>query len=444
MMELIRRVVLIAALCAALGAVRFVNFGNYLEVERIRTDDLKKDIRGGWSLSAEEMDHIFSQPLLSILRQRDEAPLQVVAGQEWNKFFNLASAAYSCGDIPDEWISRAVFRFDGHFSLWFKAKEIPWNTLDQDFISRDFDEGHLVRENSPDFVLSVRRRVIDRDDYAAFSGLSTNVPPENVFFPLRRYAPWIAMLGLILYFFLPLPRPIPGAAFLKRWKVVIMDFASLLLFFPFFVIGWFLAGPLPVGPNAGWIVGGVLWLMSLGGLYLFKEATFYSLFAIKAEKTGLFIRTRLGAVSIPYGNIEKVQGAVLRSPRWLITLLATASFFGKGSQRYLAGGQSLILSGARYPGIAFTLKNNGTVYLWGSGQGGLTAYDQIDQFQQGLVEAGVTVVKKTVEIRGFGTEPKFQDVTDIRCGWFQRHGLLVLMLTPFAVMAFFYLAALFI
>jgi len=236
----------------------------------------------------------------------------------------------------------------------------------------------------------------------------------------------------------------PGSAYVKRWSVILLDFMALLMFFPFFLLGWMLAGPIPVGPNGGWIIGGVLWLMCLGGLYLFKQGTFYAFFAMKAEEDGLRVRTWQGEIKLPYQEIEKVQGAVLRNPGWMTSLMTLGAIFGRGSRRYLASGQALMLAGARYPGLAFTLKKGGTIYLWGSGQGGMSTFDQIGAFQEGLKKAGVSIEKKSADVRGFGTEPRFDKASDIRGNWMMRNPFLILALTPFLVTAVIHLVALFI
>jgi len=439
MKELIRRIVLIATLSLAFGTARFVDFGEYLQVTQIKDSQLRNDVRREWSMDREDKESLLSLPFRELLEKRAETPFQIVTGTEWETFFEKAAAGFEDGLLPREWRKNSEFSGRSLYSLWFRPRKAPWNTLDRDAFPKDHDGLILMLNEEDTFILQVRRRILDSEDYVPFSGFSTAKPPVNMFYPLRKLGIGIAIAGLFFYLFLPWPKPIPDSAYLKRWNVMFMDFAAWLLFFPFFMLGWFLAGPIPIGPNGGWIAAGMPWLLCLGGLYLFKQGAYYSLFAIKVEEDGLFIRTFQGNIKLPYKDIEKVQGAVLKSPRWLTILLAMGALFGRGSQRYLASGQALMLAGARYAGLAFTLKKGGTIYLWGSGQSGVSTFKHIKKFQEGLEKAGVTLDKKAVEKRGFGTEPRFDKAVDIRTNWMMKSPTLFLCLAPFLVTAAIYL-----
>jgi len=79
-----------------------------------------------------------------------------------------------------------------------------------------------------------------------------------------------------------------------------------------------------------------------------------------------------------------------------------------------------------------TTEKGGTNYLWGSAQG--NTFEHMQKFHDGLRNVGVECEEKPVEIRGFGTELRFNKIRDFKANWILRHPVWILMLTPFLMM----------
>ncbi len=429
MNELFRRVVLVACLGVAVGLLRYADLGEYLVFSQLTESSLRNPTWGVWSMSAEDKARLKTLPIRQLIKEREETSLVIADSGPPGEFLLRLKQSFEERSVAREWRAGADYSISDLNALWLRAGQIPADISGGIRLPHDLDQVILAGSESDEVFYRLRKRIITADDYEAFNGFSGSTPPVKIFYPYRFQAIFIIVVGLLVYLFLPWAKPIPDAVHTKRWKVMFLDFAALWLFLPFFLLGWFMAGPVSVGPNGGWIIAGVLWLMSLGGLFLFKQGTFYALFYMKAEDDGLSIRTIQGGLKLPYADVEKVQGAVLRNPRWLTVLLALAAIFGKGSQSYLASGQALIMGSARYPGMALNLKQGGTVYLWASVQG--DTFEQTEQFIEGLKRAGVTTEDEALEVTGFGTEPRFDKVHEIDCGWMAGHALTLLLAAPF-------------
>lgn len=438
MNELIRRLALIGALSAALGLAWYADFGEYLQLSRFRNSSLRGLVERDWGLPREEKERLLSLPFTELLKERAETPLRIVSGPAWEDFFNKADQSFAGGNVPREWLDGAEFSYGELNAIWFKPDSPAWNKLGLDMLPQDGGDLPIALGESSDFILRVRHQTVGAHDYSEFIGFTVSTPPHTMFYPYRYPAMIVAVIGILFYLLLPWTKPMPDAVCMKRRQVRMLDFAALWLFLPFFMLGWFFAGPIPVGLNGGWFAGAMLWLLCLGGLYLFKQGTFYSLFAMKVEAAALRIRTFQGEFTLPYGEIGKVRGAVLRNPRWLTTLLVLGAIFGRGSQSALAGGQAVLMGSGRYPGMALTLKKGGTIYLWGGTGGGVNTFKHMQIFHDGLINAGVEVDESSLEVRGFGTEPRFDKVRNLDCNWMLKHPLVPLMLTPFVVMAAIY------
>ena len=63
-----------------------------------------------------------------------------------------------------------------------------------------------------------------------------------MFYPLRKFSPWLALIGLAAYIFLPRQKRGPGAIHYAWWRILLGDFAGFLLAFFFFSLPILIAG----------------------------------------------------------------------------------------------------------------------------------------------------------------------------------------------------------
>jgi hypothetical protein len=432
-------------LCISVGLLRTAQFGNYFQITQIKESSLKDSVRREWTMSKEEKLELLSLPFRELVAKRVAIPVQMLKGADWDEFFAKAHKGFEQGQIPQEWQVGAEVLFSNIFTLWLPETTSPLNKVDKSLFSEPYADVPIASAANPNLIFRLRFYEIKADDYQSFNGFSVQTPPLAMFYPYRIPAILTAVAGLLLYLFIPWTKPIPDAVHTKRWQVMMIDLAALILFLPFFMLGSFMAGPIPLGVNGGWIISIVMWLLCIGGLYLFKQGVFYALFCMRSEDDGLRIRSFQGEFKLPYSDIEKVQGAVLKNPRWLVALLTLAALFGRGSQSALAGGQALMLGSSSYPGLGFTLKRGGTIYLWSSGQSEeMSTYRHIDKFKAGLEKAGVPLEEEPVVIYGLGTEPRFDQAVEMDAPFISRRPLSLLLLAPVVSTLLVYVIAPFI
>ncbi len=115
---------------------------------------------------------------------------------------------------------------------------------------------------------------------------------------------------------------------------------------------------------------------------------------------GFDIRTLRGHEAFDYADIEEIQGALLRPPKWLIVLSFVAALLGKsGAARMGQTGRALMLAGSAANGMRVTRKDGRSRFVWVSDQMGGKAMEHLDAFVGGLEKAGVPIKDTVFPVR---------------------------------------------
>lgn len=226
-----------------------------------------------------------------------------------------------------------------------------------------------------------------------------NPLPASFTYPLRKWSPWAFGIGLVLFLLLPYPRRPANVIAYQRWRILLGDVASTLLFGTFFVL------PLPIiGGSIEAVTSMVLviplWLLASLGVCAFYWAAHAAVYCLVMRDGGFDIRTLRGEDGFEYADIKEVQGALLRPPKWFIVLSFFAVLLG-GSRAARLGqtGRALMLAGSAVNGMRVTRKDGRSRFVWVSDQMGGKAMEHLDAFVAGLKKANVSISDTVFPVR---------------------------------------------
>ena len=225
--------------------------------------------------------------------------------------------------------------------------------------------------------------------------------PERFAYPYRPAALWVALAGLVIYLVLPWGRIPANVVAYQRWRVILADVAAGLLMFslifavPFAVIGGTREALTTFFPFT--LVFWVIAAFGLVGLYWAAWAAVYRLLVLPEE---LRVESLSGAAAFRYDEIEHVQPMRLRPPKWLIVLSWLAVLLGRsGAATAGQAGRALLLEASTSNGLRLDLRGGRRVFVWYSDQLGTTAVQHFATLGQALRRHGIQWADGVVELR---------------------------------------------
>ncbi|MCP3892056.1 MAG: hypothetical protein GY702_24780 [Desulfobulbaceae bacterium] len=294
-------------------------------------------------------------------------------------------------------------------SLWLKPSTISASLIHNQ-LSQNSD-GKLYyhssnRGSSNYLVITINR--YSREDFAFGDGFTgSSMPPENLFFPLRQWSYMATVLGIFLYIFLPQNKK-PGTTLsFSKWRIVVGDTVSMIFFALFFSLPFFITGALQAFP-LWWIIALFLWPLALCGVWMLKINGWFASFNIDFIPDGIHIDSFSFDEKILFHDLEKVSPANLKTPKWLIWLMALGTLAGRGSDQARMAGQTLLLSSANYGGYHFIFKDGRNFFLWCRDQFGNETYQGIDSLLKILEKKDLYDESEITEKRSLATEVIFE------------------------------------
>ncbi len=399
-METWRRGILLACVCLAIWMAKFAVLKPLLTLEAVNFAEEQDDERA-WS---EEGQRLKGLPLAEYIAEKTRGSLVEVRGPAWENVFAGIKAADANESGGKEWLNRV------------SADEKRWGFTGKSFFFKPGEEpvagiSGRLRENAEILYLALGAgeavsyleaefHVFSADDFHFGSGFShMPKPPAAFLFPYRKFGLPAMLLGLALYVFLPRRKREKGAIAYPHWRLILGDFASFLLFVPFFAMPFFIVGGSVQALTQGWMFCLVFWPLALLGLWLLRRNTWYAGYEIIARDKELSLRTGKKTRAIPYASIESLQPLDLRAPRWLVGLSALAALSGRGSASVGAGGRALLLAGSAYGGLGLRLKGGSRVYIWVTDAMGTAALKNACGLVKKLEEAGIAKVNEPERLR---------------------------------------------
>jgi hypothetical protein len=281
--------------------------------------------------------------------------------------------------------------FTGSFRrLYFRRDEPPFDTL-----RADNGSYVLALDGQPDRQIEVS--LLPAHKLIPF--FDVNPLPASFTYPHRKWSLGAFGIGLALFLLLPYPRRPASVIGYQRWRVLLGDVASTLLFGAFFVL------PLPIiGGSVEALTTFALltpfWLLACLGLCAFYWTAHAAVYCLVVRDSGFDIRTLRGQETLEYADIQEIQGALLRPPKWLVALSFVAALLGTSrAARMGQAGRALMLAGSATNGMRVTRKDGRSRFVWVSDQMGGKAMEHLDAFVAGLERAGVPIRDTVFPVR---------------------------------------------
>jgi hypothetical protein len=370
-LELIRRLCL---LCGALATmwlalkpadmlyrVRNVNFATLQKQDAERMRSSIKMLSRESSMDLDPNDPIINiAPTLSpeqyIAKQTKDRLIEV-SGSQWAEFYDGVQKTL-LGTTKT--FARNVSLGYGSYFLYFPADTAPLNEL-----------AHRI---GPDKVFTyVALRNGDNVKYMEVlfqrPQSAYQEAPNWLLYPLREYAVWCFIAGLLAYAAIPWYRKGPDELrYSTARAIVVPDILGVLLtvFFcvlPILVISTNAHSDDPVDifgfRNGWWPITLVMWLMACAGLATLFVSLWYACYTMKITPAGLCLRKLFSDNEYTFSEMEAIEPARWAWPWWLRILVILISL----SKPRLAG-PAILGAFEEAHGIAIRMKNGYKLKLW--------------------------------------------------------------------------------
>lgn len=434
-MELGRRWGLLASVSLAVGMAMFTSLVPFFTVEPLDFEaEQKKESR-----LTERGQYLIQLPLPDYIDETARDLLRPVQGGEWEAFLQGVRQAAIETPLPQKWADR----------ISPSERELTYYSRQVHFLTSEKPLAELAgqfRNNGQRLILALRTtegpryfslifHAFSDSDFGFGSGLSHSPkPPARFLHPYRRHCPGVLLAGLALYILLPWPRKRPRALQYQRWRIILGDIASMILFVPFFSLPMLVIGGALQALTQAWILILILWPLAFAGVWLLLFNARLAGFCLTWSETGLELSIGRKTRSLPFSQIGSIRPLILRPPKWLIVLSWIGALAGRGSAaRTGALGRALILSGSEANGIGLVLKDGSSENIWVSDQMGGPAVRNAGLLLKTLEKAGIPKQDEPQLIRSI-TLPEGETSSGLRRrGKFDRL-LGLILITPIIVM----------
>ena len=405
-MELLRRVFLISSSFAAIFFTFYADLSPVVIVSNVDFSDQQKREGSymGIRLMTERTERLAGLRLHDYIAEATKGRLFNVEGRGWEPTVENAIAAQQSKPMAKDWQQRLPSDKHPMGVLFFRPGEVPVNQLASLF-RKSNDQVFLVQgAGEKALYLKAEYRAYSDEDFHFGSGFSHYpTPPTDFLYPLRKWSPWVAIAGLVLYIALPWPKRPPDTLAYRRWRVVLCDVAAVILTVPFFAFPFMIVGGVKQAFTEGWPLFFFFWPIVPLGLLLVILAAWFSSFALLPLEDRLRIWNPWGARDYPYDAMEFFQPVVIKPPKWLIALSWLAALTGKGNMKVGATGRALLMSSAAWGSLGIRLRSGKDLIIGITDQLGTDTLDE-GKIIGALKKAGVKEVAEEREIRSMGLE----------------------------------------
>jgi hypothetical protein len=408
MIEVFRRLVVLACFCTAIGLAYYAPLDPLVmvkpvEPEKIISKQVPPEGTGGAHPGL--LAPLIPPEDRARLRPKREYLVLKVEGPIWRDFFTKVIETTKGRSRTGEWKWR--FPADAHALpvLFFRPDERPLQTLSAYFRPNSERFRIMLEEGGKQAYLEIDYRTYSDSQFLIGSGMTSYPhPPARLFFPYRTTGLWIALAGLCFYFVLPAAKRLPGALCYDRWRVGLGDlvgyaFTLLPLALPIFVVGG-----TKQGYTEGWpllLLFGLIVPLGLFSLYL---TTWFGSFQLVLGDQELGIKSFRGVWNFNYEDMNYFQAVVIKPPRWLIILSWIMVLASAGAARLGAAGRAMLLGSSAASSLAIEMKSGQTLSITLSDQMGSGALKGFEQIAHTLKKQGVGEKKEERVIRSLGFE----------------------------------------
>lgn len=336
-------------------------------------------------------------------------PIVTVSGDEWVTFFDKASRSYAGGVPVPEWRENVVGYDRREIARYGKArlKNLYFALDDPPFrvVAGELSANHtsFLRLEAPQ---PATLKAFVSPPYHPNLGDSTpfsdSYYPRKFAYPYGSAGLYVMAAGLLVYLALPWPRGAPNVVEITRWRLIGMDFLSIVIAFGvFFTLPFFIVGRSIGVVTEYWFLTAVFWLIASLGAILIYWAAYYAVLRVVVLPDRLRIVTLRGTRDCRFADIEFVQPATFLPPRWLIIVSYLGVFLGRNTAASAGQlGRAMILSSSEAGGFFLKSRNGETAYLWITDQSGNIAMRHLDRLADAMEQSKVPVKEGTLVLRG--------------------------------------------
>jgi len=185
--------------------------------------------------------------------------------------------------------------------------------------------------------------------------------PSRLRFPMRRFALFVLLAGILGYVSTPWPRRNPKTVAYSRFVGALLPDVGVgvLLMGTFFTLPWLVipteAGTShPLVLDGGWIVLTlIMWSFCLFGLAIHMIAAWYEVRSIHIADGHLIVESLLGIEEIPFTDIERVELGNREPPKHLVK-----AGFLIGLLNWRALGPTLLVAGRNDPVLCLITRDS--------------------------------------------------------------------------------------
>ncbi len=399
MYERWRRLALICGIAGCLLLATWASFSPLVTVETVNpAAEQDRRVHGGYFPSEED------RALAALSPEEYLATITAGAvyhseGTLWGKMFEALAAPAKADRTLRWWMKPDRSGGRSRARLFFHEDEEPVHEMVRWMDEEGLKTAYVATSSAPNRdLLRVSLESVGLDDFSLGSGWRGIVePPSRLLFPGRRFALPFLLLCSAVYAVLPWPRRGATTVTYDRRRVIVADVVGTLLFGLFFTMPSWITGTAQ-GLVAYWPLTAGFWLMASFGAVILIRSTWYARWRVVVREDGLDIMTPGGVRSLPYSRLRSRRPVVLRSPRWLRSLMWLALFVRP--EPALAGNAAL-MSGILASGDELELDDGSVVYLWHQGRWGDSTLTHGDVLDRALHRIPSSTAEVT-EMVGFG------------------------------------------
>lgn len=391
--EVLRRIILVLLPVIAVVLTFWGDFSAlvYISNADFAHEQKQPHIMGIGPLTDEEV-RLSELPLDQYIAEVTKGRVIVVRGAAWENLFAKVSNSFASNRPAKGWEYRAdgfYYEFHDLTKLYFRPTEKPIEQIVAR--AKTKDPGYLRLADAKNIYLI---NIVTPSSPTL--GVWPTQYPSALIYPLRKYAWPLAVIGILIYIAVPRPRKNERIVELSRWRLVVMDWLAAVMFIVFFGLPFFITSHSQAAFSDYLVLSAVFWLLALLMLCLVYWSAWYASYRIYVGNGKIRIFNLGRVADFNLWDLEYVQPAALRPPRWLImgTLLAGAAAANPG-----AAGQGMILAGSEQNGLYLKARDGRAAYIWFTTQLGVEAMLNFDVLLDELEKANPPRYDEVKEIR---------------------------------------------
>ena len=434
MIELYRRIILIAGVTVAVCMAMFADLKPRIAVQQIDFALEQKD-PGFMKMLSEKNRYLATLPLDKYIQEVTKDRLLQPEDSAMQSFAEQANRVLAHPHGDSGW----QHQLGPGPTLWLKLNDIPLDSPRKRFSAETGKTLYLLDETQENTqYLQLTLHTYSSDKFSMGFGYSGDgTPPAHLFYPLRNLS-WIPILiALLFYIFYPGPKRDQTAMSIARWRIMLGDGISIMFFTLFFGLPLFISEA--VQAFYSWSFFALfLWPLAFCGLWMLKCNGWYASFEINFIPGGMHLKSFSLDEKILYSQLKKVSPAVLKNPRWLTFLMALGALASSGSNQVRMAGQATLLASASYGGLRFLFKDGRSFYLWSLDQFGNAMFSGVTRLLNEIKTAKLFDEKDIIEKRTIATEITIETAKGKQGSIKKSRPLMKLSVTPVAILFLFF------